>query len=225
MKKFATTLFVLCLAAPAFAGPVRISQVYGGGGSSSATPPISVYQQDYVELHNVSASPAGVGGWVIAYASAAGLFGTNNFTLPAGATIPPCGYLLIAVGTAGTAGVPVPSPDFTNTSGPNISATDGKVALLSGGLPGTGTCPTGAVEDVVSFGAATACEGTPTGATARNTGLVRKLNGLQDGNDNLTDFDIVTGPTPRNSASPANPDCLATPARTSTWGTIKTLYR
>ena len=30
---------------------------------------------------------------------------------------------------------------------------------------------------------------------------------------------------PRNSASPANVNCLATPSMSSTWGALKSIYR
>ena len=65
---------------------VKISQVYGGGGSASG----ATYTKDYVELYNSSCTPVSVAGWVIEYGSATGNWGSsasNYFTLPAGVTL------------------------------------------------------------------------------------------------------------------------------------------
>ena len=85
MRKMVITLLALGLfaASTAFAAnPVRISQVYGGGGGSS------VWTYDYVELFNSGGCPAAIGGWSIQYGSSAGtVFGssaTNCAFIPAG---------------------------------------------------------------------------------------------------------------------------------------------
>ena len=51
------------------AGRLRlvISQVYGGGGNAGAP-----FANDYVELFNSGATPVGVTGWSVQYATAAG---------------------------------------------------------------------------------------------------------------------------------------------------------
>ena len=206
MRKTAIAFLALGLlvASTAFASNVvRISQVYGGGGAS--TTPVT-YKQDYVELFNNSGAPVNIGGWYLAYASSVGNYGSTQ-QIPANTTIPACGYLFIACGTVGTAGSDFPiTPDLTYTS-PNMSATDGKISLISVGPVGTGTCPGGTVVDHVSYGASTACEGTPTAKLSKTTGAVRKSAGAQDTDNNVNDFNIVTAPVPRNTASARNPSC------------------
>ena len=103
MRRIVTTLALLAVcAAPAFAAnPVRISQIYGGGGGTTAA-------TDYIELFNSTGLPVSVGGWYLEYGSATGLwnsFAGNAFQLPAGATIQPCAYLLVAC-NVGTGGAP-----------------------------------------------------------------------------------------------------------------------
>ena len=65
MKKLAT-LFVaigLLAASSAFAAnQVRISQVYGGGGSASAGP---TYNVDYVEIFNSGGTAVDISNWTI----------------------------------------------------------------------------------------------------------------------------------------------------------------
>lgn len=51
---------------------VVISQVYGGGGNSGAT-----LKNDFIELHNTSASPVSVSGWSVQHVSSAGTSWTN----------------------------------------------------------------------------------------------------------------------------------------------------
>ena len=97
-------------------GAVKISQVYGGGGSTSGGP---TYNKDYVEIFNSSDAAVNIGGWTIEYGSATGNWGSSTsaiFTFPAGTTIQPCQYLLVAAATGSTAGGALPvTPDFTFT--------------------------------------------------------------------------------------------------------------
>ncbi len=221
-------LAVLLIAAQsAFAGNVRISQVYGGGGSSGTTAPLSTYQQDYIELFNSSGVAVNVGGWILAYGSATGAFSCTNCTqtIPDNTMVPACGYLLIACGSAGTTGLAVPNPDVTIVAGPSMSANNGKIALLSVGPPGTGTCPGGTVEDLVGYGTANCSETSPTAGLLRNTMAVRNNGGLTDTDNNLADFTIVTDAVPHNSASPINPGCTPVGVSPSSWGTVKGIYR
>jgi hypothetical protein len=219
MRKATTLLatLVACglLAGSAFASNVvRISQVYGGGGGGSTT--TTTYNQDYVELFNNSGSPVSVAGWVIEYGSATGNWGsatTNYYTLPAGATIPACGYLLIACGSVGLNGAvpPVPSPDFTTTN-MSMSATNGKVGLFSA-LNANVACgfetPAGVIVDKVAWGTGNCPEGTAVAALSNTSGAVRNGGGTVDTDANSADFAIVTNPVPRNSGSPRNSGCVS----------------
>jgi hypothetical protein len=220
-------LLAVC-AAPAFAAnQVRISQAYGGGGGASGT-----YLRDYVEIYNSGVTPVNIGGWTLEYGSATGNWGSssgNIFTFPLGTIIQPCQYLLLEAGTPGTGGAALPvTPDFqTATTGFSMSATAGKVGLFNAvntnlacgsELPGT-------LVDKIGYGAATACpEGTNVGLLSNTQGAVRNAAGATDTDNNVNDFTIVGAPVPRNHTS-FNPACLATPAKGSTWGQVKSIYR
>ncbi len=235
MKK-ATTLGLFAMALVAVlaqtasaANAVRISQVYGGGGGSTGT-----YLNDYVELFNSSGVAVNIGGWSIQYGSAAGTsFGstaTNLAVIPAGATIPPCGYFLAQVGTAGSAGAPLPvTPDLVNSTGPNMSNSAGKVALISNAIGAnacSGNTVGGIYVDVVGYNG-NCFETTAAPGVSATTVAVRNAGGMADTDNNLADFTIQgTGITTiHNSQSPANQACLATPTMPTTWGKIKVLYR
>lgn len=200
-----------CIAASA--ADVRISQVYGGGGSTSAT---ATYKKDYVELFNAGPAAVNVSGWVIAYGSATGNWASstsNYFTFPKGTVIQPCGYLLLACGTAGTGGADLPvTADFTITA-INISATNGKVALFNAlnANVACGSETAGTLVDKVSFGTANCAEGTAVAALTNATGAVRNGGGIADTDNNSVDFAVVSGPVPRSSQSATNPKCGTQP--------------
>jgi hypothetical protein len=234
MKKSAITLFALlaswALASSALAGPVKISQVYGGGGGSSGT-----YIFDYVELFNSSPAPVNIGGWSLQYGSSAGTsFGStasNIANIPTDTFIAGCSYYLVQVGTAGTGGIALPvTPDLVNGTGPNMAQGAGKIALINnqvGGNACAGHSVGGIYEDVVGYGGANCFETASAAATTNVSAAVRKSLGLQDTDDNSADFDIIAsaGLTIHNSQSGPNPNCQVTPNSPSTWGSIKTIYR
>ena len=201
----------VCLAASA--ADIRISQVYGGGGISSAT---ATYKKDYVELFNAGSAPVNVSGWVIGYGSATGNWASsasNYFTLPKGTVIQPCGYLLLACGGPGTGGADLPvTADFT-TNNINISATNGKVALFNAlnSNVACGSETAGTLVDKVAFGTANCAEGTAVAVLSNATGAVRNGGGLTDTDDNAADFAVVPGPVPRSSQSATNPECGTKP--------------
>jgi hypothetical protein len=199
------------LSAPALAdgGPVVISQVYGGGGNSGA-----LYQNDFIELFNRSASPVSLSGWSIQYTSSTGnSWGNNKTNLPA-ATLQPGQYYLIQLASTAAVGAVLPTADATGTI--NMSGTSGKVALVKSQTALAAVAnpnPTDQPDlvDLVGFGSsATGFEGSGPTATLSNTvAALRKEAGCTDINDNKTDF--ATGaPTPRNSAS-APHSCSAGP--------------
>ncbi len=182
------------------AGPVVISQVYGGGGNTGAT-----LKNDYIELLNRSASPVNVSGWSVQYTSATGA--TWQKTTLTG-TLQPGQYWLIqqAVGAGGTANLP--TPDVIGTI--PMSGTAGKVALVNNdvlltcGNATAGSCVgNAALVDLVGFGAtASNFEGSgPTPAPSNTTAVLRAGNGCIDADNNAADF-AAGAPAPRNSASP-----------------------
>lgn len=179
-----------------------ISQVYGGGGNTSAP-----WTHDFVELYNLTNSSISLNGKYIQYAGGPQNFSNDisssrNVSLP-NTLIAPKGYFLIQL-SGGGVGVPLPTADATgNTS---MSATEGKVALTSGlisgsGAPGNPVLPSSAILDIVGYGATTSFSenNNPALGASNTTAVIRKQDGEQDTNDNGEDF-VVATPTPRNSS-------------------------
>ncbi|HXQ72117.1 MAG TPA: lamin tail domain-containing protein, partial [Pyrinomonadaceae bacterium] len=173
-----------------------ISQLYGGGGNSGAT-----FTNDYVEIYNPTGISFNLAGWSLQYASAAGTSWTNK--QPLGGTIAPGEYFLVALASGGANGAPLPV--LPNISGEiNMSATTGKIALVSNSISLSGSCPNGSDPDIVDFvgyGTSASCfEGGARAPAPSNTNaLFRKLNGVQDTNQNGADFQTAA-PNPRRSA-------------------------
>ena len=196
------------VASSALAGDLRISQVYGGGGSTSAT---ATYNKDYVEIFNAGSTPITLTGYAIEYGSATGTWGSavaNYFVFPKGAVIQPCSYILVASTTASTGGAALPvTPDFSFTIA--MSATNGKVALFNALNANTacGAEVAGTLVDKVAYGTANCAEGTAVAALSNSTGAVRNNGGLDDTDSNVTDFTVATAPVPHSSASGSNPNC------------------
>jgi len=214
MRKATLVLLALGLvvASTAYASnPVRISQIYGGGGT--------YYKCDYVELFNNSGCPVDIGGWSVQYGSATGsTFGSSTYNyalIPSGAVIPACGYYLIT-GYCGTAGADLPvTPDLTKpTSGSlwqfNFSGTAGKVALFNDQVFNRTCAQAQAVAmDIVGYSTANCYETTAYPSLDASSVLVRKGGGAVDTDNNANDFNQVVAPvTMHNSASPRNPDCI-----------------
>jgi hypothetical protein len=186
-----------------------ISQIYGGGNNSGAT-----FQNDFVELFNRGTTTVNfaVTPYSVQYASAAGTFSAGNtINLTTGSLVPGQYFLVSLAPASPTIGAPLPTPDASNT-GINMSATDGKVALVAGaGVLSGGGCPIGpTVADFVGYGSAN-CFETAATAVLSATKSARRTNSCIDTNNNSADFTVVTNPSaPRNSASPLN-DCNAPP--------------
>jgi hypothetical protein len=176
---------------------VVIRQVYGGGGNSGAP-----FTNDFIELYNPTSATVSLGGKSLQYASATGTGNWIVIALPATGSIAPGGAFLVQL-AGGATGSPLPTPDHTN--GTNISAAQGKTALVDGTTPLAGACPADpAIIDLVGYGTAN-CSETATAPTGSNTmSLNRAMNGCADTDDNSADF--TTGaPMPRNSATPPSP--------------------
>ncbi len=215
----------LVLATTAYAAnPVRISIVYGGGGNSGA-----YWRNDFVELFNSSDVAVDIGNWAVLYATSANTsFGSaSNYrvVIPAGSTIPACGYYLVQCAAgANTGAQPLPAPDAAGNIA--MSATACKIGLVSSGI--TGSCATPFV-DLVAVGASSGCwEGAgPTAGTSNTTAAVRKMGGMLDTDNNSSDFVVLAADASlviHNSLSPANSLC-AVPTFSNTWGAVKAIYR
>lgn len=179
---------------PPSTSPILISQVYGGGGNSGAT-----YQNDFVELYNRSASPVDTAGWSIQYTSEDGDswdFGKQ----PLGGTIGPGEYYLIALGSGGAIGAPLPAAQINGQI--NMGSSGGKVALVNSFDGLVGNCPLGdpSLLDFVGYGSPDCREGAaPAPAPSSSTSIFRLGGGSIDTNNNGSDF--VTGtPNPRQTA-------------------------
>lgn len=179
---------------------VIISQVYGGGGNSGST-----YKNDYIELFNATSSAVTLTNYSVQYASAAGSFTGSQVTpLPATVTLQAGQYYLIqeSQGAAGT--TPLPTPDVAGTLA--LSATAGKVALVSSTTALSGSCPTAqpTLVDLVGFGTTASCSlGSPAPAPS-NTVADLRINVCANTNSNSVDFH-TGAPTPRNSATTLAP--------------------
>lgn len=178
---------------------IKISQVYPGGGSASAA---ASYNRDYVELFNAGGQPFTLDGRSIQYQSETGTTWTSvvlpNFTLNPGQ------YYLVALGTTGTGGAPLPATDFASTSN-SLANTAGKVALVNGSAALTTGCNASGplVIDFVGWEGVACFEGS--GAAPWTSGdlvnvIYRKADGCTDTNNNATDLK-VTRPAPRNSTT------------------------
>ena len=173
---------------------VKISQIYGAGGNSSAA-----YNTDYVELYNAGSSAQNLAGWSIQYASATG---TSWNVQAISGTIQPGKYFLVSLASGGSVGSALPTPDFTGTASGtgsvNLSATNGKLALANSTTAFSGTTPTGAI-DFVGFGTASTYEGSGAApAPSTSNAIYRAGAGATDTNDNKADFTAAAA-SPRNS--------------------------
>jgi DNA/RNA endonuclease G (NUC1) len=173
-----------------------ISQLYGGGGNTGAT-----FTNDYIEIYNPTGISFNLAGWSLQYASAAGTSWTNK--QPLGGTIAPGEYFLVSLASGGANGSALPvAPNISGDI--NMSATTGKIALVSNSISLSGSCPNGIDPDIVDFvgyGSSASCfEGASrTPAPSNTSALFRKLNGTQDTNQNGDDFQTAT-PNPRRTA-------------------------
>ncbi len=176
-------------------GSLVISQIYGGGGSTSTS---TVYKNDFVELHNRGTTTVDLTGLSLQYASATG----DGWSVVAlSGSVPGGGYFLVQL-AGGSAGAALPTPDQSST-GISMSATSGKIALINGTAANpTGVCPPAATTiDFVGYGSSANCaEGTRMGVLSNTTAGFRVQGGCADGNDNSVDF-VVAAPAPRNSAT------------------------
>jgi len=165
-----------------------ISQLYGGGGNADAA-----YTHDFVELVNASALTVELAGWSLQYASATGK--TWLVTVLSGTIAPGQNYLIQqAEGRGGH--LSLPRPDATGETA--MSASSGKVALVSSVEPLAGICPAGElIVDFVGYGNANCFEGEGPTARPSNTRAIRRNgDGRQETDDNRADF-ITAPPEPR----------------------------
>ena len=180
--------------ANAVATGVSISTVYGGGGASTGSP---TYKNDYIELFNLGASSVNLNGLSVQYAAAAGttwqVTALPAFSLAAGQ------YFLVQEGTAGSVGATLPPADATGSI--NMSATAGKVGLVSGTSAMTGACGSGPIIDFVGYGSTASCSETSPTVTLDNAHAAQRTNSCTDTDNNSSDFSSVPNATARNTGT------------------------
>lgn len=213
MKKIFTLLLSLVtLASFSQSTTLVVSQVYGAGGNTGA-----LYNADYVELHNVSASAINLSGYSIQYSAATSTTWSSVYALPA-QSVPAGGYYLILMSTVGTVGAALPTPDATATPSIAMAAASGKIALVNGTTALT-ACTGASIVDLVGYGSSNCSETSPTAVLSATLAAIRNNNGCTDTDNNSTDFSVVA-PAPRNSASPVQTCAGGPPSPAITAGTI-----
>jgi len=216
--------------ARAASATVVVSQVYGGGGNTGAP-----FTNDYVELFNRGTTTASLGGWSVQYTSATGTGNlgatTAQLTELPSVALAPGQYLLVQEASNAAVGAPLPAPDATDSTPINMSATGGKVALVSTTTPlgcnGSSTpCPPSAlaqIVDLVGYDGANFFEGSgPAPAGSNTAAVLRAGGGCTDTDDNAADF-AAGAPTPRNTSSPSNPCPTNQPVVASCGGPLSTI--
>ena len=158
---------------------VRVNEVATGTTVSAA--------DEFVELVNVGTIAADVGGWKLAYRSAAGTSDTTLATIPPGTTIAPGGFYLF--GGSAYAGARAADQSFST----GLAATGGGVGIRDAN---------GALVDSVGWGTATnafvegVAAAAPPSTAPPGASIVRKPDG-HDTDSNSADFSIATTATPR----------------------------
>ena len=212
LKFYLSICWLIFLTLGAFSQNIVISEVYGGGGNTTA-----LYKNDFIELYNPTSSPISLAGWSVQYASSSGT--TWAVTALTG-SIAAKGYYLIQEASGGSVGATLPASDATAGS-INLSASNGKIALVNSIAALSGSCPSGYV-DLLGYGTANCFEGAVAPATSNATSLERKANSTststtmgsggvdeflgngQDTNNNASDF-VTRSPQPQNSSSAIEP--------------------
>lgn len=174
-------------ASVAVSNTLVISQLQGGGATAD---------DEFIEIHNVSAAPYDLNGHRVVYRSATGSTDVGPMAQWTTSTIIPAGgyYLIAATSYDGS-----PAADITyspSTCACSMSATQGGVAIKNSG---------GTILDSLGYGAATNAfvEGAAGPSPGNNNSAIRKLGGCQDTDSNSNDFVLQTPSAPRSSATAA----------------------
>jgi len=182
-----------------------ISQIYGGGGNTSAT-----YTNDFIEIFNRGTTTVNfsITPYSVQYAAATSNFSTNKTDISSGIFLPGH-YFLVREFSGGAVGATLPTADASGTF--NIAATSGKVALVTGmtALTGSG-CPIGStVVDFLGYGSTANCSETApisvSGTNSNARSVIRTVS-CTDSNNNSADFSNPTSaPVARNTATTPAP--------------------
>lgn len=184
MKIIITFLMHLILSI-SFLNSQVIYEIYGAGGNTGAT-----WRHDVVILQGTP--NASLVGNSLQYASAAG---TTWSKLDLSGSFNSNGFYYIQLGSGGSNGSTVYPFTFSQTGNINISATTGKLALVSNTtLITAGTsCPSNNILDFVGFGTANCFEGSAAAPAPSATTSIRRT---QDTNQNSDDFVVISPALP-----------------------------
>lgn len=166
---------------------IVISQFQAGGGTAN---------DEFIELHNVSAANVDLNGHRLVYRSASGSTDIAFVNWTTSTIVPPGGYYLIA-STAYDGGVTPNTTYDPTTCTCSMGAGGGGLAIRQGALN------TGTIIDSVGWGTATNIfvEGAVTTAPVNNDGKVRAAGGCQDSDNNANDFSTLSPAAARNAAT------------------------
>ncbi|HLM37745.1 MAG TPA: lamin tail domain-containing protein [Gaiellaceae bacterium] len=177
-------------------GVATITCGSSGGGRTSTlgvnelmTGSIGAAANEFVEIVNTGTAAVDIGGFRLAYRSAAGTSDVTLATVPAGTSLAAGGFYLL--GGSAYAGSRPPDQSFSTA----LAATGGGVAIRDSA---------GGIVDSVGYGDAVNAfvEGHPASAapatTAPGSSAIRLPDGY-DTNDNAADFSVSASPTPGSS--------------------------
>ena len=165
---------------------IVISEAYGGGGNNGAA-----FNQDFVELFNLSDQPIDLDGMTLSYYSASGNLGASTELM---GTVEPGGYFLIGAAYGNNRELPGFESDAQFDAA--MSGSQGSVELRSDET----------AIDLVGWGSATLFEGAPAEGTS-NAVSVARVDPTVDTDVNSVDF-AVGEPTPegQNQDAPEDPE-------------------
>ncbi|WGX99243.1 ExeM/NucH family extracellular endonuclease [Nocardioides sp. L-11A] len=187
-----------------------INEVYGGGGSTSAS---AAYKSDFVELLNPTGTAQPLNGLSLQYRSATyGGTGTVSVLPLPDVSVPAGSKYLVQVSNPNNCsgnpcgGADVPAPDYSGTA-LNMAGSNGQVMLVQGVAAvtavGTSMHTAANVVDFVGYGTASSSETAPAGALSTTTSVQRK--NTTDGDNNATDFNAPATPSPEGLGAIAQP--------------------
>ncbi|WP_245885776.1 ExeM/NucH family extracellular endonuclease [Xylanimonas oleitrophica] len=206
------------LAVPAAAAPdgsgLVINEAYLSGGSANAP-----YRNKFVELYNPTDAAIELSGMSLQYRSATST-GAFGGVVALDGSVAPGGYYLVAGGSNGTTGQPLPTPDQSSGS-LNPSGTTGTIALVRAtsavALPaGGGVNSDPRVVDLLGYGTSNTFETSVAPApSANNVPASINRTDAVDTDDNGADFRVLQTVTPQTSTGGGQPDPEPTPEPTA----------
>ncbi len=186
--------------------PLRVSQVFAGGGTSA-----EAFNSDYVEIHNASDETVDLAGYGVLFASPVSPVWDR---VSLSGQIEPRGYYLIQLNDPPfLQGRPLPLADAFAGISPFIPG-GGKVAIVASPMTPSAACPTPAdrIVDLVGGGTSDCREG---GGPADNapwggftpSAILRRCDGGIDSGVNAADWTLAPA-APRTTASAPAPGLL-----------------